>query len=73
MFCMWCEDRDDRCKDKAGVKEEPWEMEGRETEPGGRASGWWQPESSQVSAEHRGASWDPRSRSLEGASGSGQP
>lgn len=66
-------------KIRLGPGWELWEIEGREMEPNGRASGW-NPigghlgDSSlrahnSVPTEHRGVSWGPRHRSLGGASG----
>lgn len=61
VFCMWCEDRGDHHKDTAGAGA------GAVGDGRTRNGAWW--EGSQVSAEHRGASRDLRSRNLEGASG----
>lgn len=73
VFCMWCEDHGDCCKDTGAVGDgrtrNGARWEGIWVEPGGRVSEWRQPESSQLSAEHRGVSWSPRRRSLEGARG----
>lgn len=57
MFCMWCEGHGDCCKDMAGAGAGAV-VDGRR-----RNGAWWegiwvmQPESSQLSAEHRGVSW----------------